>query len=88
MIKGVYLWKPIPFILSSLSSTSSTDLRRHTSAISCFDKACWGLACEGGFSPLHELQYKDDSIVSCVSIIPHTEYGKGSAQCNMKPVQL
>lgn len=48
----IHLWKPIPLILSSLSSISSTDLRRHTSAISCLVRACWGLAWLDGFSPL------------------------------------
>lgn len=47
-----YLWNPIPFIRSSLSSTSSVERRRHTSAISCFDRACWGLAGVDGFNPL------------------------------------
>lgn len=48
-----YLWNPTPFILSSpVSSISSTDLRRHTSAISCLVRDPWGLTAVEGFRPL------------------------------------
>lgn len=85
-----YLWKPIPFILSSpASSLSSTDFRRHTSAISCFVRDPWGLAGVEGFRPLVTENEKmlGKSFIMAIKILappqhilhtPHTTYSTGT----------